>query len=151
VELPDATESSFNAFFQFFGDNLGKFTTAALTSVTTIADKTAIDADQYKCDDVTQVRTKIMTNLDCQAISVKYSMMLRCHTLSSVTVLSLASQKPRPDPCLCLKIISDSPSKGHLFFRIPFNFKNTFNRYTLTLDRPGVSLPAELLLMHMLT
>jgi hypothetical protein len=62
AKLPDATDSSFNAFFRSFGDNLGKFTTAALKSVTTIADKTAIDADRYECDDITQVRTKITTN-----------------------------------------------------------------------------------------
>jgi hypothetical protein len=59
VELPEATDSSFNAFFQSFGDNLAKFTSATLKSVTTIADKTAIDADRYECDDITQVRSKI--------------------------------------------------------------------------------------------
>jgi hypothetical protein len=62
VKLPDATDNSFCTFFQSFGDNVAKFTAAALKSVTTIADKTAIDADRYECDDVTQVRTKITTN-----------------------------------------------------------------------------------------
>lgn len=62
IKLPDATEASFNSFFRSFAVNVEKFTTAALQSATSIADKTALDADRYECDDITQVRSKITTN-----------------------------------------------------------------------------------------